>query len=125
MTLRRWARAFSTDTPPLPDAADVRSSGQHYWARRTSPAEERRNSPTLVYDHHTRELSDRLTHVQHDHCDAILSTLHVHLDHDNSLEVIAVRGNASLVQKIADTLIGTRGVKHGRLAATTTGRRLT
>jgi CopG family transcriptional regulator, nickel-responsive regulator len=80
---------------------------------------------TLVYDHHTRELSDRLTNVQHDHCEAILSSLHVHLDHDNCLEVIALRGKASLVQQIADTLIGTRGVKHGRLAATTTGRRLT
>lgn len=79
---------------------------------------------TLVYDHHTRELADRLTRVQHDHHKAILSNLHVHLDHDNCLEVIAVRGKASLVQRIADALIGTRGVKHGRLAATTTGRRL-
>jgi CopG family nickel-responsive transcriptional regulator len=80
---------------------------------------------TLVYDHHTRELSDRLTDVQHDHFHSILSSLHVHLDHDNCLEMIAVRGRASLVQEIADSLIGTRGVKHGRLSATTTGKRLT
>jgi len=79
---------------------------------------------TLVYDHHTRELSDGLTEVQHDHFDAILSNLHVHLDHNNCLEVIAVRGKASLVQKVADELISKRGVKHGKLSATTSGKRL-
>ena len=79
---------------------------------------------TLVYDHHVRELSDRLTHIQHDHHDIILSALHVHLDHDNCLEVIAVKGRASEVQAIADALVGTRGVKHGKLTATTTGKRL-
>lgn len=79
---------------------------------------------TLVYDHHTRELADRLTRMQHDHHDVILSALHVHLDHDNCLEVIAVQGRASLVQSLADGLVGTRGVKHGKLTATTTGKRL-
>jgi CopG family nickel-responsive transcriptional regulator len=79
---------------------------------------------TLVYDHHVRELSERLTRLQHDHHDVILSALHVHLDHDNCLEVIAVQGRASVVQPIADALVGTRGVKHGRLTATTTGKRL-
>ena len=79
---------------------------------------------TLVYDHHTRELADRLTRTQHDHHDIILSAMHVHLDHDNCLEVIAVKGRASVVQAVADALVGTRGVKHGRLTATTTGRTL-
>lgn len=79
---------------------------------------------TLVYDHHIRDLSDRLTHIQHDHHDVILSAMHVHLDHDNCLEVVAVKGRASRVQAIADALIGTRGVKHGKLTATTTGKRL-
>lgn len=79
---------------------------------------------TLVYDHHTRELADRLTRTQHDHHDVILSTMHVHLDHDNCLEVIAVKGRASIVQAVADNLVGTRGVKHGKLSATTTGKRL-
>jgi CopG family nickel-responsive transcriptional regulator len=79
---------------------------------------------TLVYDHHVRELSERLTRLQHDHVEVILSGLHVHLDHDNCLEVIAVKGRASDVQTIADALVGTRGVKHGRLTATTTGRDL-
>jgi CopG family nickel-responsive transcriptional regulator len=79
---------------------------------------------TIVYDHHRRELSKRLTAIQHDHHAAVLATTHFHLDHDNCLEMIAVRGTASEVQKIADSLIGTRGVKHGKLSATTTGRRL-
>ncbi len=79
---------------------------------------------TLVYDHHKRELTDKLTSIQHDHHDVVLSATHIHLDHDNCLEMIAVRGTASQVQKIADALIGTRGVKHGKLSATTTGKKL-
>jgi CopG family nickel-responsive transcriptional regulator len=79
---------------------------------------------TLVYDHHHRELSDQLMQVQHDCLDAIVSTMHIHLDHDNCLEVIVVRGKSSKVQGIADALIRNRGVKHGKLSATTTGRRL-
>lgn len=81
-------------------------------------------SVTLVYDHHVRQLSDRLTDLQHDHHRQILSTLHVHLDHHNCLEVIVVRGKAGEVQKIADALISTKGVKHGRLTITTTGAEL-
>ncbi len=79
---------------------------------------------TLVYDHHVRLLSERLTDLQHDHHESILSTLHVHLDHDNCLEVLVVRGKASNVKKIADALISTKGVKHGRLTITTSGQGL-
>ncbi|MBK5293632.1 MAG: nickel-responsive transcriptional regulator NikR [Acidobacteriia bacterium] len=79
---------------------------------------------TLVYDHHVRMLSDKLTDLQHDHFHHILSTLHVHLDHDNCLEVLVVRGKARAVKKIADALISTKGVKHGRLTITTTGSEL-
>ena len=79
---------------------------------------------TLVYDHHKRDLSERLTTIQHDHVNAVLSTLHIHLDHDNCLEVIVVRGPAKRVQQIADSLIGTKGVKHGKLCLTTTGENL-
>src|SRR5688572_12527300 len=70
---------------------------------------------TLVYDHHVRQLSERLTNLQHDHHQNILSTLHVHLDHDNCLEVLVVKGKSETVRKIADVLIATKGVKHGRL----------
>ena len=76
---------------------------------------------TLVYDHHVRMLNEKLTDLQHDHHKNILSTLHVHLDHDNCLEVLIVKGKAGMVQKIADALISTKGVKHGRLTLTTTG----
>jgi CopG family nickel-responsive transcriptional regulator len=76
---------------------------------------------TLVYDHHVRMLNEKLTGIQHDHHHSILSTLHVHLDHDNCLEVLVVRGKSAAVRNIADTLIGTRGVKHGRLTITTSG----
>jgi len=76
---------------------------------------------TLVYDHHVRMLSDKLTDIQHDFHRSILSTLHVHLDHDNCLEVLVVRGKAGEVRKVADVLISTKGVKHGRLTITTSG----
>jgi CopG family nickel-responsive transcriptional regulator len=76
---------------------------------------------TLVYDHHVRLLSEKLTDMQHDFHSHILSTLHVHLDHDHCLEVLVVRGKAAAVKKIADALISTKGVRHGRLTITTTG----
>ena len=76
---------------------------------------------TLVYDHHVRLLNEKLTDLQHEHHRAILSTLHVHLDHDHCLEVLVVRGKVSIVEKIADSLISTKGVKHGRLTITSTG----
>ena len=79
---------------------------------------------TLVYDHHVRLLSEKLTSLQHDYHRAILSTLHVHLDHDNCLEVLVVRGKAAIVKKVADALISTKGVKHGRLTITTSGSEL-
>lgn len=80
---------------------------------------------TLVYDHHTRDLGEKLDHLQHEHHDAIVSTLHVHLDHHNCLEVLVVRGKSGDIKKIADMLIGTKGVKHGKLTMTTTGKGLT
>ena len=76
---------------------------------------------TLVYDHHVRLLNEKLTDMQHDHFHHILSTLHVHLDHNNCLEVLVVKGKAGEVRKIADALISTKGVKHGRLTITSTG----
>jgi len=76
---------------------------------------------TLVYDHHVRLLSDKLTEIQHEFYHHILSTLHVHLDPDHCLEVLVLRGKAAEVRKIAETLISTKGVKHGRLTITTTG----
>ena len=76
---------------------------------------------TLVYDHHVRMLNEKLTGFQHSHFHHILSTLHVHLDHDNCLEILVVKGKAGVVKKIADALISTKGVKHGQLTLTSTG----
>ena len=76
---------------------------------------------TLVYDHHTRLLNEKLTDMQHDYHHNILSTLHVHLDHDHCLEVLVVKGKVSAVKKLADALISTKGVMHGRLTITSSG----
>jgi len=79
---------------------------------------------TLLYDHHKQHVQAALTDIQHDHHTAIVSTLHVHLDHDNCLEVLVVRGKAGLIKRIADKLIAAKGVKHGKLTVTSTGRDL-
>lgn len=73
---------------------------------------------TLIYDHHVRMLSEKLTDMQHEHHHSIVSTLHVHLDHDHCLEVLVLRGKSGDVRAIADRLTATKGVKHGRLTIT-------
>jgi CopG family nickel-responsive transcriptional regulator len=78
----------------------------------------------LVYDHHKRDIVKTLTDVQHDCHDAIISTQHVHLDHDNCLEIIAVRGTPTEVDAIVKRLKAVKGLKHVSLAAGTTGTRL-
>lgn len=80
---------------------------------------------TLVYNHHTRELEHALTDMQHKSFQQIISTVHVHLDAHNCLEVLVVKGPGREIKKIADRLIGTKGVIHGKLTMTTTGRDLT
>lgn len=79
---------------------------------------------TIVYNHHTRELEHALTDMQHKSFHQIISTLHVHLDAHNCLEVLVVKGKSREIRRIADRLIGTRGVKHGKLTTTTTGKEL-
>jgi CopG family nickel-responsive transcriptional regulator len=89
-----------------------------------SPTAEVCGTVTLIYDHHARLLLDKLTNIQHEYHNAIMSTVHVHLDHDNCLEVILVRGKSTLVQKLANSLIATKGVKHGRFILTASARDL-
>lgn len=79
---------------------------------------------TLLYDHHKQHVQATLTDIQHDHHEVIIATLHAHLDHHNCLEILAVRGKASVVKRIADELIAAKGVKHGKLTVTSTGRDL-
>ncbi|MBI5014145.1 MAG: nickel-responsive transcriptional regulator NikR [Deltaproteobacteria bacterium] len=91
---------------------------EEQWSRGD---EEAVGTVTLVYNHHTRDLADKLTEHQHSHHDAIISALHVHLDAHHCLEVVVLRGKAKEVKRLADELIGTKGVKHGKLVTTTTG----
>lgn len=79
---------------------------------------------TLVYDHHKQHVQATLTDIQHDHHEVIVSTLHVHLDHHNCLEVLVVRGKAGVIKRIADELIAAKGVKHGKLTVTSSGKDL-
>ena len=79
---------------------------------------------TFVYDHHVRDLTSKLTDIQHDYHGKILSGMHVHLDHDHCLEVLVVKGKGSEIRKIADALVSVKGVKHGKLTMTTTGKSL-
>jgi CopG family transcriptional regulator, nickel-responsive regulator len=73
---------------------------------------------TLVYEHHRRELQDRLTQVQHDHAEHIIATTHVHIDHDRCLEVILLRGPVGRVRALSAALGGFKGVMHSRLVLT-------
>jgi CopG family nickel-responsive transcriptional regulator len=73
---------------------------------------------TLLFDHHKRELGDRLRDVGHDHHNVIVSSMHVHLDHHNCLEVIVLKGKAKEVRHVSAHLVGMKGVKHGKVVLT-------
>ncbi|MFZ4523852.1 MAG: nickel-responsive transcriptional regulator NikR [Bacteroidales bacterium] len=75
----------------------------------------------IVYDHHKRELNSKLMTVQHDFHELILSTQHVHIEHDLCLETIAVKGKSKDLIELADKIIGTKGIKHGKLVMTDLG----
>ena len=79
---------------------------------------------TIVYSHDKRVLTDTLTELQHSSYGSIISSMHIHLDEHNCLEVIVARGKAKDIKEIADRLIGTKGVKHGKLSVTTAGKDL-
>lgn len=79
---------------------------------------------TLIYDHHRRELLNKITDVQHDFHKVIISTQHIHLDHDNCLEIVAIRGNSRAAQKLTDALKSIKGVKHATLSMSSTGHNL-
>jgi CopG family nickel-responsive transcriptional regulator len=75
-------------------------------------------SLTLVYDHHARELSERMGGIQHERHGLVVSVLHVHISHDDCMEVIALRGGARDIRELANTLLSLKGVKHGKLFLT-------
>jgi CopG family nickel-responsive transcriptional regulator len=76
---------------------------------------------TFIYDHHTRELLSKITDIQHDSQEVIISTQHIHLDHHHCLEIVAVRGRVKKVLKLADSLKAIKGVRHCALSMTGSG----
>ncbi len=86
----------------------------------TTPDAQVIGSLTMIYDHHTGDLTRRLDEIQHDYTTEIVSTMHVHLDHHNCLEILAVRGTGTRVHELANKLLGLRGVHHGKLSCAAT-----
>jgi CopG family nickel-responsive transcriptional regulator len=80
---------------------------------------------TLVYDHHIPELTEKLTDLQHHHGDLVVASTHIHLDNHNCLEVVILRGKCGRVRELAERMIAVRGVKHGKIAHTTEGKKIT
>ena len=76
---------------------------------------------SLIYDHHQRQLLGKITDIQHDHQTVIVSTQHIHLNHHNCLEIIAVKGIGKEIKQLADNLRALKGVKHGTLSLSTMG----
>lgn len=77
---------------------------------------------SFVYDHHVRELEGKLTDFQHEHFKSIVSTSHVHIDHDNCLEIIILKDKSGEISEISNKILTYKGVKHGRLSLTLTGK---
>lgn len=84
-----------------------------------SPGVEVMGTLTIVFNHHASDLQEKLHAIQHEYFEFIVSSMHVHLDAHNCLEVIVLRGETELVQSIANLILGTKGVKNGRLVVTT------
>ncbi len=82
-------------------------------------------SLTLVYDHHANDLAEKMNNLQHDFHNFIVSVLHIHISHDDCMEVIVLRGEAQQVRTLADSLLSLKGVKHGRLFVTLPTRQIT
>ena len=73
---------------------------------------------TMVYDHHTGHLTEKLLDIQHDHTDEILTTTHIHIDHHHCLEILILKGKKGRLQHLSDTITALKGIKHGELVLT-------
>jgi CopG family transcriptional regulator, nickel-responsive regulator len=120
--LERMTREKGYDNRSLAVADMIRAHLVEH--RQNFGEEEIAGTITLLYDHHKQHVQAALTDIQHDHHGVIIATLHVHLDHHNCMEVLAVRGLAAVIKRIADELIAAKGVKHGKLTVTSTGENL-
>ena len=77
---------------------------------------------SMIYDHHRHDLSNKLNEIQHHSHQNVLAATHVHLDHDNCLEVVIMKGRSGEIKHLADQMLSMRGVKHGKLVITSTGK---
>lgn len=111
------ARKYTNRSEALRDLIRDRLVGEQWRGNRETVG-----TITFVYDHHVRDLAKQLTHIQHEFQGHVLAGMHVHLDHNHCLEVLVVKGKGADIQRIADALISKKGVKHGKLAMTTTGK---
>ena len=82
------------------------------------PNEDAIGTLTMIYDHHTGNLTSKLLELQHDHHSEILSTTHIHVDHHNCLEVLVLQGKTGKIQSLADRIKAVKGIKHGELVIT-------
>ena len=96
---------------------------QRAWSE-ASGREEKVAVVALVYDHDSSSLAQKLAHIQHENHRAVVSALHVHIDPHNCLEVLVLRGRAAEVLRMGEGLVSTKGVKHGKVVAATTGQTL-
>lgn len=85
------------------------------------PGAEIMGTLTIIYGHHASDVQETLHNIQHSYCGLVVATTHVHLDEDNCLEVIILRGESTDIHKISNMILGTKGVKNGGLVITTTG----
>ncbi len=97
---------------------------QEEWSERGQENGEKVAVVSIVYDHDSSSLSQKLTHIQHENHRAVVSALHVHLDPHNCLEVLILRGRAKEIVAMGDSLVSAKGVKYGRVMPATTGRGL-
>ena len=85
------------------------------------PGEEVMGTLTIVYDHHTGSVREKLDSIQHEFYEQIVTTIHVHLDASSCMEVIILRGESGLIQTVSNIILGTKGVTHGHLTLNSTG----
>jgi CopG family nickel-responsive transcriptional regulator len=97
---------------------------QRAWSAESSGGDERVAVVTLVYDHDSSSLAQKLAHIQHENHKAVVSALHVHMDEHNCLEVLVLRGRGRDVVAMGEGLVSTKGVKYGKLVPATTGQDL-
>ncbi len=89
-----------------------------------TPGKEVVGTLTIVFNHHASDLQEKLDTIQHDYYEMIISSIHVHMDAHNCLEVIIMKGETGMIQDVSNLILGTKGVKNGRLVMTTTGKNI-